>query len=310
MNTLREAIDDYLLLRRDLGFKLIQTEHWLHDFAAFMEDQQASRITGARALQWALRPSNAQPPCWAKRLSAVRLFARYRSLTDPRTEVPPVGLLPYHPRRAKPYLCTEEDIAALISAAGALPPPDGLRGRTYACLLGLLAVTGLRIGEALRLKREDVDLENHLLTIHGTKFDKSRLVPLHPSTGLALCAYARQRDGYFGQAKPDHFFVSVRGLPLPASVVRGTFRLLCREVGLQGSDGCDQPRLHHFRHRFATETLLRWYRSSEDIEQQLPVLSTFLGHACIASTYWYLSAHPELMGEALQRLEHRWETSS
>ena len=149
MNTLSEAIDAYLLLRRDLGFKLIQTEHWLQDFAAFMDDQQASFITVERALQWALRPSDAKPPCWAKRLSAVRLFARYRSMTDPRTEVPPVGLLPYHPRRAKPYLYTEEDIDALISAAGALPPCDGLRGRTYACLLGLLAVTGLRIGEAL-----------------------------------------------------------------------------------------------------------------------------------------------------------------
>lgn len=310
MNTLRGAIDDYLLLRRDLGFKLIQAEHWLHDFAAFMEDQQASFITVERTLQWALRPSDAQPPYWAKRLSAVRLFARYRSMTDPRTEVPPVGLLPYHPRRAKPYLYTEEDIDALMSAAGALPPPDGLRGRTYACLLGLLAVTGLRIGEALRLKRNDVDLQEGLLTVHGTKFDKSRLVPLHPSTGHALSAYAGQRDGCFGQAKPDHFFVSARGTSLTGSSVRRTFRLLCRRVGLHGSDGCDEPRLHHFRHRFATETLLQWYRSSEDIERQLPVLSTFLGHASIADTYWYLSAQPELMGEALQRLEQRWEKSS
>jgi len=310
MNTLREAIDDYLLLRRDLGFKLIQTEHWLHDFAAFMEDQQASLITVERALQWALRPSDAQPPCWAKRLSAVRLFARYRSMTDRQTEVPPVGLLPNHPRRAKPYLYTEEDIDALISAAGALPPPDGLRGRTYACLIGLLSVTGLRIGEALRLKRNDVDLENHLLTIHGTKFNKSRLVPLHSSTVSALSAYAGQRDGCLGQAKPDHFFVSAHGTPLTGSVVRRTFRSLCRQVGLQGCDGCDKPRLHHFRHRFATETLLRWYRSSEDIERHLPVLSTFLGHTCIADTYWYLSARPELMREAVQRLERRWERSS
>jgi integrase len=310
MNTLREAIDDYLRLRRDLGFKLIQAEHWLHGFAAFMDDQQASFITVERALQWAMCPSDAQPSYWAKRLIAVRLFARYRSLTDPRTEVPPVGLLPYHPRRAKPYLYTEEDIAALMSAAGALSPPGSLRGRTYACLLGLLAVTGLRIGEALRLKRNDVDLENHLLTIHGTKFNKSRLVPLHPSTGSALSAYAGQRDGCLGQAKPDHFFVSAHGTPLTGSVVRRTFRLLCRQVGLQGCDGCDEPRLHHFRHRFATDTLLRWYRSSADIERHLPVLSTFLGHTCIADTYWYLSARPELMREAVQRLEQHWERSS
>ena len=310
MNTLREAIDDYVLLRRDLGFKLIQTERWLHDFAAFMEDQQASFVTAERTLQWALLPAHSQPAYWAKRLIAVRLFARYRSATDPRTEVPPAGLLPYHPKRAKPYPSTEEDIDCLMHAAAALPPPNGLRGRTYACLLGLLVVTGLRIGEALALKQEDVDLQEGLLTIRSTKFDKSRLVPLHPSTGHALLAYARQRDGCFGRATPSHFFVSARGTPLTASVVRRTFRVLCRQVGLHGSDCCDEPRLHHFRHRFATETLLQWYRSTEDVERQLPVLSTFLGHACISDTYWYLSARPELMRQALQRLEHRWEKSS
>ncbi len=310
MNTLREALEHYVLLRRALGFKLTQTQRWLNDFAAFMEDRQAAFITAELALQWALLPVHAQPAYWAKRLIAVRLFARYRSATDPRTEVPPAGLLPYHPRRAKPYLYTEEEIDRLMRAAAALPPPNGLRGCTYACLLGLLAVTGLRIGEALALKREDVDLQARLLTIRSTKFDKSRLVPLHPSTGHALSAYARQRDGCFESATPSHFFVSACGTPLSASTVRRTFRALCRQVGLHGSERCDEPRLHHFRHRFAMQTLLQWYRCGEDLEQRLPVLSTFLGHACIGDTYWYLSARPELMAHAVRRLEQHWEKPS
>ena len=310
MNTLTEAIEDYVRLRRDLGFKLTQTERLLHDFASFMENQEAPFITIERALEWASRPVHAHPAYWAKRLSAIRLFARYRSATDSRTEVPPKGLLPYQPRRAKPYLYTEEDIDRLMKAAAALPPPNGLRGRSYCCLLGLLTVTGLRIGEALALKREDVDLQEGVLTIHSAKFGKSRLVPLHPSTQQALLAYARQRDRHLGRATLGHFFISAHTKPLNASAVHQTFRFLCRQIGLHGFAGCDEPQLHHFRHRFATETLLRWYRSTENVEQRLPILSTFLGHARVSDTYWYLSARPELMEQAKRHLEHRWEETS
>jgi len=308
MNTLREAMEAYLLLRRDLGFKLVQAGRWLEDFTTFMEARQAAVITTDLALQWALLALHAQPACWAKRLMAVRLFAHYRSANDPRTEVPPAGLLPYHPRRAKPYLYTQEEIERLLCAAAALPPADGLRGCTYACLLGLLAVTGLRIGEALALAGTDVDLSAGLLTIRRGKFGKSRLMPLHPSTVDALSAYARRREGCCATATPPHFFLSERGTPLTASSARRTFRLLCRQVGLHESACCDEPRLHHFRHRFATQTLLRWYHSGEEVERQLPVLSTFLGHVCIADTYWYLSACPELMAQAVARLEQRWES--
>lgn len=197
-----------------------------------------------------------------------------------------------------------------MKAAAALPPPNGLRGCSYSCLLGLLAVTGLRIGEALALKREDVDLQEGLLTIRSTKFGKSRLVPLHPSTQHALLAYGRQRHRHLGRATLGHFFVSVRGKPLKASAVRRTFRILCHQIGLHGLGGCDEPQLHHFRHRFAMETLLRWYRSTEDVERRLPILSTFPGHARVSDTYWYLSARPELMEQAMRRLEHRWEETS
>jgi integrase len=310
MNTLREAVEAYLLLRRDLGFKLSQAQRWLRDFATFMEQQGAPFITTDRALEWALQPTHVQPAYWAKRLTAVRLFARYRYVTDPRTEVPPGGLLPYRPNRAKPYPFTEQEIDQLMQAAAAMPPPDGLRGRTYSCLIGLLSVTGLRIGEALTLTPHDVDLKTALLTIRHTKFDKSRLVPVHASTQAALLAYARCRDRYLGHSMPHRFFVSRRGKPLAPSSVRRTFRDLCQQIGLCGAADYDEPRLHHFRHRFANETLLHWYRASEDVQQRLPILSTFLGHARIAETYWYLSARPELMGRALKCLEQRWEASS
>lgn len=310
MNTLREAIEDYLILRRSLGFKLIQTQRWLCDFSSFMEREQASFITVHLALRWASQPVHAGRAYWAKRLIAIRLFARYRSATDPRTEVPPDRLLPRCTKRARPYLYTEEDIDRLMKAASALPPTGGLRAKSNRCLLGLLAVTGLRIGEALALKLEDVDLQDGLLTIRNTKFDKCRLVPVHRSTQQALLSYARQRDGHLGRVTFSHFLVSPRGTPLTASTVRRTFRALCRQIGLHGSPNCDEPRLHHFRHRFAMETLSRWYRSPEDVEQLLPILSTFLGHTCVSDTYWYLSARPELMGQAVRRLEQRWEESS
>ncbi len=274
-----------------------------------MEREQASVITVELALRWASKPAQAHRSYWAKRLIAIRLFARYRSATDPRTEVPPDRLLPCRPNRARPYPYTEEDIDRLMNAAATLPPPGGLRAQSYSCLLGLLVVTGLRIGEALRLESEDVDLQDGLLEIRSAKFGKSRIVPLHHSAQQALLIYSRRRDDCLGRT-PGHFLVSARGTPLSASAVRRTFRTLCRKVGLRGSGNYDEPRLHHFRHRFATETLLRWYRSTEDVERLLPVLSAFLGHASIADTYWYLSARPELMREAVQRLERRWEESS
>jgi integrase/recombinase XerD len=310
MNTLRGAIHEYLVMRRDLGFKLVQTERWLRNFATFMEGQGASCITIELALQWAVQPQSSHPSYGAKRLIALRCFARHRRATDPSTEVPAQGLLPYRPLRAKPYLYTEEEIQRLMAAAKTLPPRNGLRGWTYYCLLGLLAVTGLRISEALALKRDDVDLSGGLLTIREAKFAKSRLVPLHPSTQEVLRKYAQQRDAYPGCSRSAHFLVSETGASLDASTIRQTFCELSRQIGLRGPKDHIGPRLHHFRHRFAVEVLLRWYRSGEDVEQRLPALSTFLGHARVRDTYWYLSACPELMGQAARRLEQRWGISS
>jgi integrase/recombinase XerD len=310
MNILREAMDEYLALRRSLGFKLVQAGRLLHDAACFFEARRASHITLDLALQWATQPANAQPAYWAKRLSALRGFARYHSAVDPRTEVPPQALLPYRPNRARPYLYTEQEVEQLMAGARALPFKDGLRGQTYSTLWGLLAATGLRVGEALALECQDADLNNAVLVIRRGKFGKSRLVPLHPSSQRALSQYAQQRDAWLGRKTASRFFVSQHGRPLAASSVRRTFRTLCRKAGLHESEQSDEPRLHHLRHRFAMETLLRWYRSDIDIGRKLPVLSTFLGHVSITDTYWYLSARPELMREAMQRLERRWESLS
>ncbi len=309
MSSLRQAIEEYIALRRQLGFKLDRQQFSLREFAAFMEDCGATFITTERALQWALRPQRAHPSYLAQRLIAVRCFARHHCATDPRTQIPPSDLLPYRPRRARPYLYSEQDIERLLTAAKCLRPAGGLRGSTYVALLGLLAVTGLRISEALALTLKDVDLQQGLLTIRKTKFGKTRLVPLHPSASRALCRYARQRSAFMGAESTARFFVSSQGGPLSAGAVMKTFRSLCRRVGLHATQHCGEPTLHHFRHRFATQSLLRWYRAGKDVERQLPVLSTFLGHVSISSTYWYLSCHPELMNQAMQRLEHRWEQS-
>lgn len=307
MSTLREALDDYLALRRGLGFKLRMAGPRLLDFVVFLEREGASYISNELALRWAMQCSACQPAQWAGRLGFVRGFARHHSASDPRTEVPPYGLLPYRPGRARPYLYTEREIERLLQAAKHLPSVAGLRRWTYYCLFGLLSVTGLRISEAIALERHDVDLQQALLTIRTSKFGKSRLVPLHPSTVQALAQYVRQRDRILGQLTTLNFLVNEHGRSLESSNVRRTFYRLSRQIGLRGRNDSHGPRLHDFRHRFAIETLVRWYRSGEDVERRLPILSTYLGHAHVTNTYWYLSACPELMGLATQRLQRRWE---
>lgn len=307
MKPLRDAIEDYIALRRSLGFKLRDTATGLKDFVSFLEERAAPYITSSLALEWAMQPTNHQPSDWAKRLGFVRVFARHWSATDPRTEIPPAGLLPFRAQRAHPYLYTDAEIQKLLATAKRLPPADGLRPWTYHCLFGLLAVSGLRISEAINLKRQDVDLGEGLLTIRQTKFNKTRLVPLHGSTCDVFAEYADRRDWLIPAPDSPCFLLNDHGRHLEISAVHRTFYDLSRQVGLRGPTEHNGPRIHDFRHRFAVNTLIQWYRNSEDIERRMPVLSTFLGHAHAADTYWYLSVHPELMGLATSRLEQRWE---
>jgi integrase/recombinase XerD len=313
MNTLRQAMQDYLAIRRGLGFKMHDAGLRLPEFVSFLEQRQTSHVTNRLALEWAQQVTSARPAEWAKRLSFVRGFARYRSSIDPLTEIPPWGLLPHRASRAKPYLYTSEEVMGLLRATLGLSPAwpsTELRPWTYYCLFGLLCVSGLRISEALDLKVGEVDLDEAVLTINETKFGNSRLVPIHPSTRTALADYLSRREQFLAGRQASYLFVSNRGNRLDAGQVRRTFYALSRQTGLRKPGASHGPRLHDFRHRFASETLLHWYQSGQDVERRLPVLSTYLGHVHVADTYWYLSAWPELMSQAMVRLERRWGNPS
>ena len=313
MNTLREALQDYLVLRRGLGFKMHDAGLLLPRFVAFMEERRARHITAQLALEWAQQAKSVQPAEWARRLGFVRGFARYCSTSDALTEVPPPDLLPHRSTRARPYLYTEQEVQRLLDAALQLPttwPSTPLRPWVFHCLLGLLSVTGLRISEALDLKLGDVDLNQDMLTIRAAKLGRSRLVPIHPTTRTVLADYLQRREQFLGQRGSAYVFVSNRGTRLDLGRVHRAFYALSRQTGLRASGASKGPRLHDFRHRLAVQVLTRWYEAGEDPARRLPVLSTYLGHVCVADTYWYLSSWPELMAQAMARLERRWGESS
>lgn len=310
MNTLREAMRDYLAMRRDLGYKLHDAGVALSNFVSFMERRRTSRITMRLAVRWAQMPKSVQPTEWARRLGVVRGFARYRSAFDPRTEIPPLSLLPYRHHRPAPYLYTDEEIKLLLAAALNIRPAAGIRRWTYFTLLGLLSVTGMRVGEAQNLELKDVDLEECVITVRGAKFGKNRLIPIHPSTRDELSNYLRRRSRFLAGRQARHFFVSTRAKRLNRCAMYNTFNALSRQTGLRDPLARHGPRLHDFRHRLAVSTLQNWYRSGEDSERNLPILSTYLGHTRASDTYWYLNQHPELMGLAVARLENRWKRPS
>jgi integrase/recombinase XerD len=235
------------------------------------------------------------------------MFARHRSATDPRTQIPPAGLLPYRPKRARPYLYSDKEIQDLLRAALKIPG-GGLRPWTYYCLFGLLSVSGLRVGEAQNLELQDLDVQAGVLTIRGAKFGKSRLIPLHTSTRKVLADYiARRERTWAGRPVSSYLFVSGWGNRLDGGDIRRTFYTLSRQIALRGPSDSRGPRLHDMRHGFASKTLLTWYRAGENAEQRLPILSAYLGHVHWSDTFWYLSAMPELMHEAMAPLERHWE---
>jgi integrase len=303
MSKLQAALDEYLAVHRALGVKLRLPGRLLQRFVDFAHSKGAAYITSELAMAWATQPAAAQPAQWANRLGMVRRFARYCSANDPRTTVPAPDLLPHRYRRPDPYIYRDEEITRLLEAARRLPPADGLRPHTFVTLFGLYVVTGMRANEPLRLDRDDVDLVNGVLTIRDTKFGKSRYVPLHPSTQRALQRYATRRDRCCPNPATPSFFVSERGTRLTEWCVRWTFVKLSCEIGLRAPGDSRGPRLHDLRHRLAIGTLLRWYRHGVDVGRHLPELSTYLGHAHITDTYWYLTATPQLLRYALNSVE-------
>jgi integrase/recombinase XerD len=301
MTDLQTAVEDYLATRRAMGFKLERAGRLLPDFVAELHRAGLTTLTIEAALAWASRPPTADRRWWGARLAIVRGFARWMVAFDPATEVPPAELLPASSRRAQPYPYSDDDIAALMQAARAIPTP--LRAATYETLVGLLVVTGMRVGEAIGLDRADVDWQAEVLNVRSAKFDKYRELGLHPSTVEALRAYTRLVDALVLKPKAPSLFISIAGTRLIYKNVHRQWLALVRSAGLKPLSPRCRPRPHDLRHRFAVTTLVSWYRSGADVEARLPQLSTYLGHVAPSDTYWYLRAAPELLTLAGQRVE-------
>jgi integrase len=300
MSPLRQALTGYLAVRRSLGYKLTRPEKLLTQFITYLEDAGAATITTDLAMAWATLPGG--DANWhAHRLSVVRGFAAYLHTIDPAAQIPPAGLIPARPRRATPYLYSDADIAALMAAAGSLRFP--LRMATYQTLVGLLAVTGMRVGEAIRLDRADLDLTAGVVTVRHSKFGKTRLLPLHPATTDALRGYLRLRDRLCPCPRTAAVFISPAGTRLLYCNVHATWKLLVASAGLTARSAACRPRIHDLRHSFAVASLLDAYAAGQDAQARLALLSTYMGHADPSHTYWYLSAAPELLALAGQQLE-------
>lgn len=304
MKTLRRALADYLKVRRSLGFKLRRAGMLLPGFLAHLEQTSSSLITPSLAVEWATQPQDVHPAWWTSRLVVVRGFAKYLQTIDPRHQVPPIELLPHRRARSAPYIYEPAEITALLAATTTLR--NELRAETYRTFLGLLAVSGIRTGEAIALDDVDVDLRHGVLVIRKTKFGKTREVPLHRSSVRVLEKYRRERDRLVPRRLSPSFFVSTARTRLIYQNVHETFLHLVYAAGL-GERDPRRPRIHDLRHTFAVVTVLAWHRAGEDVEAKLPMLSTYLGHIGPSSTYWYLTAIPELLESATVRLERAWK---
>lgn len=301
MTALGQALNDYLRLRRRLGYELERDQPQLEQFVAFLEQAGAQRITTELALRWARIPANQHPIIWRRRLSMVRQFARFLATVDPLSEIPSQDLLPAHQPRTAPYIYTPQEIEALATAARSLQRP--LAAAMFATVIGLLASTGLRLREALALDRADVDLHDGVLDIRACKNHRQREVPLHPSATAALGRYISVRDEHCPNVTTPAFFVTSWGRRPSKAVFWQTFRMLIAQAGMEGRGHRVRPRPHDLRHTFAVRTIIDWYRAGEDIDRKMPALSTYLGHVSPESTYWYLQSVPELQMLVSERLE-------
>ncbi len=302
MSPLHDKLADYLRIRRALGYKLERAEKLLLQYLEYLNELGAELVTIENAVAWATLPAVGKDGhWWAFRLSVLRGFAKYLHALDDAHQVPPADLLPSRAHRASPYLYSQEEILALMAATSALH--GELRQATYRTLIGLLSVTGMRVGEAIRLDRDDLDLRHGVLTVRDTKFGKSRELPVHASTIDALRSYVRRRDRLCPEPVTDAALISPAGTRLLYTNVHSTFRELRRRAGFVARSAACRPRIHDVRHTFAVRTLLGWYREGLEVQPRLPLLSTYLGHVHPKSTYWYLTAAPELLGLAAERLE-------
>ena len=304
MISLNEHVDDYLRTRRALGFKLERHGQLLPQLVAYLEAAGERTVRSELAISWARLPHSAHPRHWAARLSIARGFAAYLQTIDPRAEVPRADVFAVRYQRPTPHLWSGEEILRLLAATRELHPP--LKAASYEALFGLLAVTGMRVGEAIALQVDDVDLHDGVVTIREqtAKLDRARLVPLHPTTVQALATYLEARQRLCPEPRASAFFLSSVGTALDRSAVSKTLRKLTIALGLRTETV--HPRAHDLRHSFAVSTLVGWQRADVRIDQWMPVLSTYLGHVSPADTYYYLTAVPELMTAAAERLNTRF----
>lgn len=301
---LREELAGYLALRRSMGFKLRRAEKLLGQFVVHCEATGAEVVTVENALGWASLPDRASASWVCHRLGVVRAFSRHLALIDDRNQVVPTNLVPHRPCRATPFLYTEDQVLAMMAAASSFISP--VRQATFETIVGLLWATGMRIGEALRLDIGDADLSdagNGALVVRDSKFGKTRELPLHPTATAALATYAKRRARWFPPGAADPFFVSAAGTRVLYCNFHLGFKQLVQQAGIVPRSSACRPRPHDLRHAYAVRTLTGWYRDGVDVEASLPKLSTYLGHVLPANTYWYLSAAPELLALAAERLE-------
>lgn len=297
-------VDDFLAMRRQLGFDVERHRWLLRDFARFTNRiRYHGPITVDLARQWAMSSFPGEPVRAERRLSVFRQFARYLTTLDPATEIPPAGLLGRATRRSQPHIYSAAEVSALLQACSQLRPREGLRPSTYLVFFSLLASTGLRLSEACHLHRRDVDLREGLLAVREGKFGKSRLVPLHPTAVEALARYAARRDARQSAPRSEFFFRTDRASLLKRATVETTFSRIRDGLGWAAHGRAGRPRIHDLRHTFAVRRLLRWYEEGADVNRKILALATYLGHAKVTDTYWYLSAVPELMAITARRFE-------
>ena len=305
MGTLARELDRYLTIRRSLGYDLSTAARVLRRFVTFAHGRKARHITTDLFLAWQAELGEANQQTWSARLGMVRQFALWLSGINPRNEVPPKALIPGRYRRTRPYIYSEQEIVRIVKEAARLPSPNGIRALTFATLFGLIAVTGLRVGEAIALDNSDVDLENGVLTVRCGKSGKARIVPISETTAERLIAYAAERDRLLGRT-PKPFFVSDTGNRPDDCSARYNFATVCQRIGLRAPQKFNKhgrgPRIHDLRHTFAARTMVNWYRSGKDPEREMIKLSTYLGHTEPAHTYWYIEAVPELLALASERV--------
>ena len=298
----RDLVEDYLAFRCGLGFDLESPGQQLLNFARHADRiGHEGHVTTDLAVQWALATSSSDPTAPTRRLSAVRQFARHRAVFDPATEVPPAGLLGRRPRRKQPHIYSDPEVASLLRQASLLRPRSGLRPKTYVAFFSLLLSTGLRLGEACRLKPDDVNLNDGVLTIRESKFRKSRLVPLHPTATEALIRYADHRNT--PRTRSGSFFRTHYAPALKRNTVQRTFSRIRSRLGWTAHERARRPRIQDIRHTFAVRRLLCWCEDGADLDRKILALATYLGDARPTDTYWYLSAVPELMAITSERFE-------